>query len=128
MKKVSLGLVLALLGGAYLLVPLQAARTCLGMECLEFHVASVPVTALSVPWGLPARWLVPDPEVVEASMYRGQLIHPTYWPRYAIVSAGFVFNLFLRGAALQWAWRAHRSGGLRGSTVSSWDQTGRGNP
>lgn len=108
------GMALTLLGAAYLLVPFQQARTCLGMECLEFLVSAMPVAVLSVPWGFSAKWLPPDPDVVEASVYRGQLLHVSYWPRYAVVSAGFLLNLFLVGAGLESFWRrrlTNRGGG-----------------
>ncbi len=107
------GLLLTAAGACYLLLPLNAARTCLGMECLEFLIASVPVAVLSVPWSAPAQWLPPDPAVLEEELRRGQLLHSSYWPRYAFVSAGFLLNMFLLGLAFEWVWSRRPGRGRR---------------
>lgn len=108
MTPVRAAFVLALLGGLYLLVPFQAARTCLGMECLEFLIASIPVRLLSVPWGLAAGLIPVDEAVLNAPIRRGLLVDPAWWPRYTIVSAGYLLNLFLLGFGLSSIWRRFR--------------------
>ncbi len=95
MRSVRFGLVAMLVGSLYLIIPYSVGKKCLGMECLEYTISSIPVAFVGLPWSLLAFKVPATSDVKSKGIYRGSVLQRGYWLRISCFLAAYFLNIFL---------------------------------
>ncbi len=121
MRSIKFGLIAALVGSLYLVVPYSAGKSCLGMECLKYTIASIPVVFIGMPW---SKLILETPvsnEIRSQTMSRGSVLQKALWPRIGGYIFFYLLNVFVVFGVVHRLFcnirkkRNHRKASLNGS-------------
>ncbi len=95
MRSVKVGIIAVFVASLYLLVPYSSGKKCLGMECLEYSFASLPIALIGWPWSQLAYKIPPTSDVKSKGIYRGSVLQRGYWLRISGFIAAYLLNVFV---------------------------------
>ncbi len=95
MRSVKVGIIAMFIASLYLLVPYSSGRKCLGMACLEYAIASIPIALIGWPWSQLAYKIPPTSDVKSKGIYRGSALQRGYWLRISGFISAYLLNVFI---------------------------------
>lgn len=95
MRSIKFGIIAIFVSSLYLIIPYNAGKKCLGMECLEYSIASLPIAFIGMPWSQLAFKIPPTSDVKSKGIYRGSVFQKGYWLRIFCFLAFYFLNIFI---------------------------------
>lgn len=95
MRSMKFGIIAVILSSLYLLVPYSSGKQCLGMECLDYSIASLPIAFIGLPWSQLAYNVPTTSDVKSKGIYRGAVLQKGYWLRISCFLAAYFLNIFI---------------------------------